>query len=248
HMVVIAARKGQARTAARLAMVLSERGLGGNSPDLDERLSRFASDRSPRARAARAMADRLAQAAGDMDRDDTVISAGTLLIHAWPDRVAKARGEHGRFVMANGRGGQIDAAERLAGAAWLVVADLKGQARNARITAACAITEDDLIAEMGDRIETRTETVFDREKATLRQRESRRLGAIILADNTRPAPRGPAADQAMIAALRSHGLSILNWNDGAGKLRNRLSFLHMMEGEPWPDRKSTRLNSSHVKN
>lgn len=235
HMVVVAARKGQARTAARLAMVISERGLGGSSVDLDERLSRFAVDRSPRARAARAMADRLAQAAGGNNQDDAVIPAGTLLIHAWPDRVAKARGEYGRFVMANGRGGQVDAAERLAGSPWLVVADLQGQARNARITAAGAITENDLVEELGDRIEMGTETVFQRDKGVLRQRETRRLGAIILAENTLPAPRGPVADQALLAALQLHGLSLLRWNDAAEKLRNRLAFLHLMEGEPWPD-------------
>ncbi|TJW23102.1 MAG: hypothetical protein E5X59_41305, partial [Mesorhizobium sp.] len=37
-------------------------------------------------------------------------AAGALLIHAWPDRVAKARGERGRFVLANGSGAMLEAA------------------------------------------------------------------------------------------------------------------------------------------
>src|SRR5690606_22812559 len=122
HMVVMAASKGRARDAARLAMVISEHGLGGTSIDLDERLSRFASDRSPRAQAAKSLADRLAQTAGGEQRN-TMGPAGALLIHAWPDRVARARGAYGHFVLANGRGAQIDEAERLASAPWLVVAD-----------------------------------------------------------------------------------------------------------------------------
>lgn len=237
HMVVVAAQKGRARDAARLAMVISERGLGGNSIDLEERLARFVSDRSPRAQAAKTLADRLARAAGGKQQRESAPtgSASVLLIHAWPDRVAKARGDYGRFVMANGRGGQIDASERLAGAPWLVVADIQGQARNARITAACAIPENELITGLGHHIETRIETVFDSGKSTLRQRETQRLGAILLSEKPLPAPRGAAADQALLEALRTHGLSILRWTDAVENLRSRLSFLHAVEGEPWPD-------------
>jgi len=234
HMVVMAARKGRAREAARLAMVISERGLGGSSVDLDERLSRFASDRSPRAQAAKSLADRLAQAAGGR-QDSASGSAGALLIHAWPDRVARTRGAYGHFVLANGRGGQLDEAERLAGSPWLVVADLQGQARNARITAACPISEEELLAELGDRLETRTETMFDRDKGSVRQREIKRIGAIVLSEKPLPAPRGADADQALIDAVRTHGLSILNWSNASESLRARLAFMHSVEGEPWPD-------------
>ena len=234
HMVTAAAAKGQARAAARLAVLISERGLGGNSTDLDERLSRFSTDRSQRAQAARALADRLAEAAGGR-RDETVAAAGSLLLHAWPDRVAKARGEYGRFVLANGRGGQIDPGERLAREPYLVVADLRGQAKNARIAAAAAISEEEVVEGLGHRIETQTETTFDREKGTVRQRETRRLGAIVLGERTLPAPKGEEADWAILQAVRAHGLGILPWNKEADGLRARLSFLHAAEGEPWPD-------------
>ncbi len=53
------------------------------------------------------LAERLAQARPDGKRriawhPRRRASAGALLIHAWPDRVAKARGERGRFVLSNG--------------------------------------------------------------------------------------------------------------------------------------------------
>jgi len=234
QMVTVAAGKAQAKAAARLAVLISERGLGGNGIDLDERLSRFATDRSQRAQAARALADRLAEAAGG-ERQDVQAAAGPLLLHAWPDRVAKARGEYGRFVLANGRGGQVDPAERLARESYLVVADLQGQARNARIAAAGAISEAEVIEGLGHRIEAQTETIFDREKGTVRQRETRRLGAIVLGERALPAPKGEAADRAIIDAVRAHGLAILPWNKEAEGVRARLSFLHAAEGGPWPD-------------
>ncbi|TGP14711.1 hypothetical protein EN874_033020, partial [Mesorhizobium sp. M1D.F.Ca.ET.231.01.1.1] len=52
--------------------------------------------------------------------------AGCRLIPAWPDRVARARGERGRFVLANGSGAMVDAVDPLANETWLVVADLQG--------------------------------------------------------------------------------------------------------------------------
>ena len=50
-----------------------------------------------------------------------------------------------------------------------------------------------------------------------------------------PAPSGAAADQAILAAIREHGLSLLNWSKEAETLRQRLSWLHRGLGAPWPD-------------
>jgi ATP-dependent helicase HrpB len=161
--------------------------------------------------------------------------AGTLLVHAWPDRVAKARGERGRFVLANGSGAMLDAADPLAGEAFLVVADLQGKAQNARITAAAAISEDDVRAALADRIEVRRETSFDRDKRAVRVRETVRLGAITLAERMLPPPTGADADRAIADAVREHGLSLLTWSKEAQTLRQRLGWLHRGLGGPWPD-------------
>ncbi len=53
HMVLTARERGQALRAAELAILLTERGLGGNDIDLDVRLSRFQRERGDRATRAR---------------------------------------------------------------------------------------------------------------------------------------------------------------------------------------------------
>jgi ATP-dependent helicase HrpB len=58
HMLLAGAGKGAGRRAARIAVLLTERGLGGRSADLSARLDGFARDRSPRARDAAALAER----------------------------------------------------------------------------------------------------------------------------------------------------------------------------------------------
>ncbi|WP_322417651.1 ATP-dependent helicase HrpB [Mesorhizobium huakuii] len=234
HMVAEAARSGHAGEAAMLAVLLTERGLGGDGADLERRLTRFRGERSPRATAARQLAERLARQVGGT-KDSEAAPAGSLLINAWPDRVAKARGERGRFVLANGSGATLDGADPLAGEPFLVVADLQGKAQNARIAAAAAISEDDIRAKLADRIETRRQTSFDRERRAVRVRETVRLGAITLAERMLPAPSGADADRAILDALREHGLSLLGWSKEAETLRQRLSWLHRGLGAPWPD-------------
>ncbi|PAP92446.1 ATP-dependent helicase HrpB [Mesorhizobium wenxiniae] len=273
HMVADAAKTGQAFEAAMLAVLLTERGLGGDGADLERRLMRFRSERSPRAIAARQLAERLAKQASaspsrggpasepsaakrgrrggiadgvpdptpprSASRIDPPLEgerrAGALLIHAWPDRVAKARGERGRFVLANGSGAMLDAADPLAGAAWLVVADLQGKAQNARITAAAAIDETDIRATLAQKIETSRETNFDRDRRAVRVRETVRLGALTLSERMLPPPAGTEADRAILDALRQHGLSLLPWGKEAETLRQRLGWLHRGLGPPWPD-------------
>jgi ATP-dependent helicase HrpB len=276
HMVAEAARQGQAGTAAELAVLITERGLGGDSVDLERRLMRFRGERGPRAQAARGLAERLARQAptlplagrvsakptgggrGDARRPARTensspppprsalrsdpprkgegdASPGVLLLQAWPDRVAKARGERGRFVLANGSGAQLDAADPLAGEAFLVVADLQGKAQSARIASAASVSEDAIRAVLGSRIEIRTTSAFDPARRAVRVCETARLGAIILSERMLPAPSGAEADQAILAAIREHGLSLLTWNKEAETLRQRLSWLHRGLGAPWPD-------------
>src|SRR5690606_29073028 len=65
HMLAEAADGGHAREAAELAVLLGERGLGGNDIDIDHRLDRFRAERGGRGDKARGLAERLARSAGD---------------------------------------------------------------------------------------------------------------------------------------------------------------------------------------
>ena len=235
HMVAEAARHAQARTAAEVAVLLTERGLGGHGCDLEQRLARFRSDRAPRSTAARQLAERLARSVPSSGAGAETLSTGAMLAFAYPDRIAKARGEYGRFVLANGRGGVIEPTEALAREPWLVVADLQGKAQNARIASAAAISEAEVRELFADRIQDRTDTIFDPERRTVRVRQTSSLGAIQLGERQLPSPRGEMADRAVIDAIREHGLAVIDWPRGAETLRRRLAWLHKGLGDPWPD-------------
>ncbi len=117
RMVIAAAGRGHAQEAAEIAAVLVERGLGGNDPDLAHRLDSFRRDRAPRATEMRKLATGWARSAGanqPVAPAGEALSVARLLALAFPERIGKARGAPGQFLLANGRGANVDAAHSLA--------------------------------------------------------------------------------------------------------------------------------------
>ena len=233
-MVIRAAGDGDGVAAARLAVLLTEQGLGGSAVDLEERRRRFSTEKGERAEAARRLAARMAESAGNSGRGNSP-TPGALLLHAFPDRIALQRGGRGRFVMANGRGAELPETERLAGCDMLVVADLTGQAGRQRILAAAEIDRATVEAELSDRIRREDQCVFDRASRQVRARRVIRLGAMILEETPLPRPSGPAAAKALADGVRQLGLQALPFSKEAAQLRDRIGFLHRSIGEPWPD-------------
>ncbi|WP_343313337.1 ATP-dependent helicase HrpB [Brucella sp. BE17] len=239
-MVLAAGQRGEAQKAAEIAMLLTERGLGGNDVDLETRFSRFRNDRSPRTQRAKGLAKRIVSSIAK-EGTPANSSVGRMLIDAYPDRVAKARGTSGQFLLANGRGGEVDQASPLSRASWLVVTDMAGRAGRARILAAAEISEAEIREALHDRIESGRQVVYDAEKNALRAREAVRIGAVALSEKSLAAPRGAVADEGVIEALRTHGLDILPWSKDAQILRLRLSWLYRGLGDPWP-----KMNDEHL--
>ena len=224
HMLLACAARGQSRLGGEAAVLLSERGLGGQEIDLDARLTRWRGERSPRAEAARALAKRLARLAPDQaPASDNGLEAAIAI--AYPDRLAKRRdasGEH--WLTTGGRGLKLDPASPLARHDWLAVAEMQGAAQNARITAAAAISEASVMHLFADRIISGTSLRFDPESGGVRAESGRRLGAIMLArgQDSRADPEAIAA--ALVAGVREHGLGMLRWSEAAKTLRERADF------------------------
>jgi ATP-dependent helicase HrpB len=234
HMVLRAATEGEARLAARAAVLLTEQGLGGREADLRVRLHRLDSERGPRAEAARALADRIARQAGGPQREANEDGVGAVLALAFPDRVAKARGDGG-FVLANGRAASADAASSLANEPYLVVADVAGSAGRAQIVLAAPIALADIEARFASDIETRTAVKVDSDSGAVRARRQRRLGRLVLSEA--PLERVTKEDlaRAMLDAVREEGLGVLAWCDTATQIRARVAFMRQYEGDAWPD-------------
>ncbi|MCJ8142717.1 ATP-dependent helicase HrpB [Ancylobacter sp. A5.8] len=249
RMVIEGARRGAGEDAALIAALVSERGLGGDGLDLAHRLDGLARDRLRRAEEARRLAGRWAEEAARAARGAGAAPAlsgspAGLLALAFPDRLARGRGDGRRFVLANGRGAAIDPASPLARARFLAVAELTGTAEEARIVLAAELSEADIEAEFGDRITEGTETSFDPAAGALRARHVRRLGALVLAERTARVEAGPQAAAALARAAAAQGIARLGFSDAQRQWLDRGRFLHARAPGIWPDLSDDRLAES----
>jgi ATP-dependent helicase HrpB len=237
RMVVDAAAEGEDRRAAEIAMLVTERGLGGGDVDLGHRLDGLRSDRSRRAEEARAMARRWAEmAASSASASPSAPSVGAILALAYPDRIARNRGGgNGAFLLANGRGANVDPASALAREPYLAVAEIIGSAAQGRIVLAAAIALAEIETRFADRIEAKEDLTFEPQSASLRGRRLRRLGAIALAEQPIAVTADERAARALAAGVAKLGLDRLPWTKVLTQWRDRVLFLRRAEGEEWPD-------------
>lgn len=242
HMVHRAAEEGDALTAAEVAVLISERGLGGDGTDLAHRLSRFRNERGQRADEARNLAQRWAKLSGgkDLSRSEDV---GRHLARAYPDRVAQAAGARGRFRLANGRGASVEETDALAKAQFLVVSDLTGSAANGRIRAAAEIDRATIEELFADRIEGEETLSFDSSVKAVRARKVRRYGALLLGDAPAKITDSEAAAMIFAEGMVQH-VGTLPWSKDQKALRARSSYLNQQLGGEWPDLSDTGLARS----
>ena len=222
HMLVAAGEHGWGRTAAEVAVLLSEQGLGGSDPDLETRLRRWRSETGRRAEAARGLARRWAKMAAGGDGDGPI---GACVALAFPDRISKRRGGDGAdWISAGGRGFRLDPASSLAREEWLAVAETQGAAAGARILSASKITRGEIEDLFGDRIEVRRTVSFDPATGGVQAVREQRLGAIRIASgpDSNADPEEIAAE--LVEGVRKHGLSLLPWSEAATTLRQRAAY------------------------
>lgn len=242
RMVIEAAAIGAAQAAADIAAVMVERGLGGNDTDLDHRLSNYLRDRSRRAEDMRRLASGWAKLAESglasslRSHNAPEPSAAQLLALAYPDRIAKARGLPGQFLLANGRGALVDATDPLAKAPFLIVGEMQGIAAATRILLAARTEEAEVLAIAADRVRATNEVVFDKDAAALRGRRIRSLDAITLSSDTRAVTADSETSLKLALGIASLGIGRLPWSKAQLQLRDRIAFLRQSDSsDGWPD-------------
>jgi len=239
HMMLAAEAIGLGATAAEVAVLLSERGLGGNDADLETRLRRWRAERGKRAEAARALAGRwrrMARGEGAGDGGNGGDDIGACVALAFPDRVARRRGADGAdWLAVGGRGFRLDPASPLAKEEWLAVAGTQGIAAGARILSAAPIAAATIEALFADRIAAVRDVRFAPASGGVVARRERRLGAVRLSGGPDDAPDPAAVAAALLEGVRQSGLALLPWPEGARALQARAAFAAAGHDPALPD-------------
>lgn len=227
HMLVAAAELGFGEIAAEVAVLLSERGLGGNDSDIERRLERWRGERGQRAEAAGRLAKRWIQLLPRPQSDSRKLagSVAVAIALAFPDRIARRRDASGEnWLSVGGRGYRLDPAHPLAKQEWLAVADIQGAASGARILSAAAIDFAEIEALYSDRIISGAQVIFDPATGGVRTESGRRLGAITLSKGQDAKADPEAIAAALLQGVRDHGLQMLPWSEASLRLRERASW------------------------
>lgn len=235
HMILRGHACGNAQQAANIAALLSEHGLGGDAIDLEERLRVFLSDKSPRAKDAKTLAKRWAKLVDGAQRTHQTVSVGGLLAHAYPDRLAQAAGQAGRFRLVGGRGASLPATDALAKHKFLIVTDITGQAANGRIRAAAPIDIDEIEETFSAHIVEETRLDFDKGSQSVRARHMRSIGQVVLAEAPAKIEDTEAAADLLCSNIEDLGLDVLPWSKQQLALRARSTYLQETLGSPWPN-------------
>ena len=231
HMLLFAAGHGAEAEAARLALLLQERGLGGRGEDLLARMDRWRGDRSARAEAARKMAQGWARrargmvAAAGSAGDGEEIPPGVLLAEGFPDNLARRRDAKGEdWLAAGGRGLRLDPASALARAEFLAVGEAQGEARGARITGGIALSEGEVLRYLAHRIERRPTLRWVADELRVEALLEQRLGAITLARGPDPVPDAAAIAAFLCARIREEGLALVPFGLASRSLLTRARY------------------------
>ncbi|MDL5200947.1 ATP-dependent helicase HrpB [Streptomyces sp. ALI-76-A] len=160
-------------------------------------------------------------------------AVGLVAALAFPERVARADG--GSYLMVSGTRAETGDATGLRGASWIAVAvaDRPVGKGHARVRLGAVVDEEVARLAAGSLARVRDEVRWADGDVVARRVE--RLGAVELAARPlRDADPG-LVREALLEGLRQEGFGLLRWPADAVVLRQRLAFLRLRLGEPWPD-------------
>ncbi|GAA2444789.1 ATP-dependent helicase HrpB [Streptomyces macrosporus] len=167
-------------------------------------------------------------------------AAGLVVALAFPERVARSRGER-TCPMASGTRAELAPGSGLRDVPWLAVAvaDRPVGSASARVRLAAVIDEDTARRAAGALYVREEEVRWSDGRhggaGDVVARRVERLGAIELSSSPLPEPDPALVRAALLDGLRREGPGLLRWTREARSLRERLAFLHRELGEPWPD-------------
>ncbi|MGW0290236.1 ATP-dependent helicase HrpB [Streptomyces tuirus] len=158
---------------------------------------------------------------------------GLVAALAFPERVAKVDG--GSYLMASGTRAEVGAGSALHGSPWIAVAmaDRPVGRGHARVQLGAVVDEETARVAAGALREERDEVRWDGGDVVARRVE--RLGSVEVAVRGLKDAGPGLVREALLDGLRREGFGLLRWSAEADALRQRLAFLRLHVGAPWPD-------------
>ncbi|WP_202301132.1 ATP-dependent helicase HrpB [Dryocola clanedunensis] len=216
-MLVAARTPDEQATAARLVAILEEPPRGQDN-DLRSAFSRRQDNWQQRSSQ---LLKRLNSRGGQPD----IALAGPLLAHAFADRIARRRGQEGRYQLANGMGAMLNQDDALTCYEWLLAPLLLqgSQTPDARMLQALPLDIDELIARVPAVLGQSDSIEWDEAQGTLKAFRRQQIGQLVVKVQPLAKPTEDELHRAMLNGIRERGLGVLTWSAQSQQLRIRLA-------------------------
>ncbi|MBX0331937.1 ATP-dependent helicase HrpB [Pontibacter sp. HSC-14F20] len=248
HLVIRGHELGLTETACTLAALLAERDIIRAQqpfttplPDLALRLELLAGKRPPipgfvrdenAIRRVQEQAQHLRQRLRAPKGTIEPHAAGILTALAYPDRLAQ-RENTGKVRLITGQRASLPT-ELFSEAAYYGIAHLDA-GQHPRIMLAAPLSKDEVLEHFETQLIQTEEVRWDNASNRVQARRIIKLGALVLEEKQilQPDPEQVAA--ALLQALQDKGIARLPWSDEAIRTRQRITFLHHIAADRWPD-------------
>ena len=179
--------------------------------------------------------------------DHSSFTEGALLALAYPDRVAKNRG-NGTFRMVSGRGAFVEPDDPLMKSPYIVCCELDDRLGDAKVFLGCPIDERDIVELFGSRIVEEPYCAWDRQNERVKSVVRRRLGEMTLGEVQVAASHGSGQSselddniaRALVDGVRQKGVENLPcWTKETLQLKARVNFLHRVLCDSTPQREES---------
>ncbi|MDQ1363251.1 MAG: ATP-dependent helicase HrpB [Pseudomonadota bacterium] len=244
HMMVKAAESGCGYDACQLAALLTERDIfrsdARRSSDIQKRLDILRADKqlSSEASVDKWQCQLVTKTAGQFyqkikqlnKKSSVMLSTGIMLAFAYPDRIAQSRHtQDQRYLLSNGKGAILDQHDDLAGAEYIVVAELDDQQREARIFKAADIQLQQLEEYFPELIEQRSHVIWNAQTQRVEASKLIKLGALVLEEVVDESASRDNVHRALLDGVKQTGLACLPWSKEALALKQRVQFLNIQK-------------------
>jgi ATP-dependent helicase HrpB len=151
---------------------------------------------------------------------------GDVLLHAYPDRIARQHPtDPYRYQLANGRSAKLFDDSALYGEPWIVISELRDEARDARVLRAAPLDEARLRRDFPQRFAREDRVVWDANTRGIAAVRETRFERIVLDSRPLAKPDPSRYADALVDAVRQIGIDALPWTDSLKQWRARVRCL-----------------------
>lgn len=166
------------------------------------------------------------------NKNFSVSMSGLLLALAYPERLAKVRGQHGQYLAANGKGLSLDSADSLAQHQYLAVAVTSGKQGKQQIRQAAFVDIEALLIHKLVSVTEENVLDFDETTGRIQAYSKQAIGALSYQEKPTQAKLSPdLLGKMWCDQINKNGLSWLKFDDAVQQLIAKLNWLNTYQPE-----------------